>query len=206
MITIVDYGLGNIKAFANVYKRLNIDCCYAKDVSALSRASKIILPGVGAFDHAMDKLNKSGLRDCLDELVLDKKVPVMGICVGMQMMADASDEGVADGLSWIKGRVRRFSYENEKIAQACPLPHMGWNNIQPQVGSALLHGLDEAKRFYFLHSYYFDAADAASVVATANYGIDYACLVNRDNIYGIQCHPEKSHHNGVALLNNFANL
>ncbi len=206
MITIVDYGLGNIKAFANVYKRLNIPAIYASTPEQLQQATKIILPGVGAFDHAMHKLDTSGLRETLDNLVLEKKIPVIGICVGMQMMANDSEEGTSKGLGWINGTVRRFSYPNEEIAKTHPLPHMGWNNINPVQESALVANLDEYKRFYFLHSYYFECVNTADIVATANYGFDYACIVNHNNIYGIQCHPEKSHHNGVALLKNFAEL
>lgn len=206
MITIVDYGLGNIKAFANVYKKLNIPTCYASTTEHLQKASKIILPGVGAFDHAMHKLNSSGLRQTLDNLVLEKKVPVIGICVGMQMMANDSEEGTSKGLGWIHGTVKRFGYPQQEIAKKYPLPHMGWNNISPVKASSLVDNLDEYKRFYFLHSYYFECADTSDIVATANYGFDYACIVNRDNVYGIQCHPEKSHHNGVALLKNFAEL
>lgn len=206
MITIVDYGLGNIKAFANVYKKLNIPTCYASTTEQLQQASKIILPGVGAFDHAMHMLNNSGLRETLDILVLEKKVPVIGICVGMQMMANDSEEGISKGLGWINGTVKRFNYLNEDVAKKHPLPHMGWNNIDSVKASALVDNLDEYKRFYFLHSYYFECADTSDIVATANYGFDYACIVNHDNVYGIQCHPEKSHHNGVSLLKNFAEL
>lgn len=206
MITIVDYGLGNIKAFANVYKRLNIDTLCASSADELENASKIILPGVGAFDHAMEMLDSSGLRECLDELVLVKKVPVIGICVGMQMMTESSEEGIRQGLGWIKGRVKRFSYSDNQNELRYPLPHMGWNNISSVKDCALTKTLDNDKRFYFLHSYYVECANQADIVATANYGFDYACIVNHDNVYGIQCHPEKSHHNGVSLLKNFAKL
>lgn len=206
MITIVDYGLGNIKAFANVYKRLNIETRYASTPEQLMEAKKIVLPGVGAFDHAMRMLNQSGLKDCLNTLVLERKVPVIGICVGMQMMGHSSEEGTSNGLGWIDGTVKRFHYDNDVIANKYPLPHMGWNNISEIKPSALLNNLDEQKRFYFLHSYYFNCNNPDDVVATANYGFDYACIVNHSNVYGIQCHPEKSHHNGVALLKNFAEL
>ncbi|MEO3865723.1 imidazole glycerol phosphate synthase subunit HisH [Rheinheimera fenheensis] len=206
MITIVDYGLGNIKAFANVYKRLNIAACYASTPEQLMQATKIILPGVGAFDHAMHKLNTSGLRETLDNLVLEKKVPVIGICVGMQMMANSSEEGISKGLGWINGTVKRFHNDNETCASKYPLPHMGWNNIYPVKETSLLRNLDVEKRFYFLHSYYFECKYEQNVLATANYGFDYACVVNNNNVFGIQCHPEKSHHNGVSLLKNFAEL
>ncbi|MEL4427052.1 imidazole glycerol phosphate synthase subunit HisH [Shewanella indica] len=206
MITIVDYGLGNIRAFTNVYKRLNIDTTLASNVDELKRAKKIILPGVGAFDHAMKMLNDSGMRECLDTLVLQHEVPVIGICVGMQMMASASEEGSGAGLGWIDATVKRFDYESEQIALKYPLPHMGWNNISMVKDSLLLKDLDQYMRFYFLHSYYFQCNDADDILATANYGFDYSCIVQHNNIYGIQCHPEKSHHNGVTLLKNFAGL
>lgn len=206
MITIVDYGSGNIKAFANVYKRLNIPASYASTPEQLMQAKKIILPGVGAFDHAMHMLNNSGLREILDHLVLEQRVPVLGICVGMQMMASDSEEGVNKGLGWIKGSVKRFCYHNEDVGKNHPLPHMGWNIISPVKHSPLLENLDEPKRFYFLHSYYFECINHDDVLATANYGFDYSCVINHANVYGIQCHPEKSHHNGVAFLKNFAEL
>ena len=203
MITLVDYGLGNIKAFANVYKRLNISACYASTPEQLQQATKIILPGVGAFDHAMHMLNTSGLREMLDNLVLEKKVPVIGICVGMQMMANDSEEGTSAGLGWINGTVKRFHYPNEDAVKKHPLPHMGWNNILPVRASGLVANLDDYKRFYFLHSYYFECTHSADVVATADYGFEYACIVNHDNVYGIQCHPEKSQVNGERLLEAF---
>jgi imidazole glycerol-phosphate synthase subunit HisH len=206
MITIVDYGLGNIKAFANLYKKLNIELSYASNANELANATKIILPGVGAFDHAMQMLNDSGMRETLDELVLEKKVPVIGICVGMQMMADSSEEGQLKGLGWIPGTVKKFRRDTQVLDSQYPLPHMGWNSLEIARTSELFLGLDEKKRFYFLHSYYYEPSDKAHVIATANYGFEYACIVNKSNVYGIQCHPEKSHHNGVALLKNFASL
>lgn len=206
MITIVDYGLGNVKAFANLYKKLNIELVYASNVDELANATKIILPGVGAFDHAMQMLNGSGMREKLDELVLEKKVPVIGICVGMQMMANSSEEGQMKGLGWIPGTVKKFKRESQTSESQNPLPHMGWNSLQITRASKLLLGLDEKKLFYFLHSYYYEPSNKEHVLATANYGYEYACIVNKDNVYGIQCHPEKSHHNGVALLKSFASL
>ncbi len=206
MICIVDYGLGNIQAFANLYNKLNIEFMFAKTPSDLSKASKIILPGVGAFDYAIDKLNNSGLRETLDDLVLNKELPVIGICVGMQIMADVSDEGSAHGLGWIPGQVKHFKRNSLANENNFPLPHMGWNNLTLQVEHDLTKDFDKDKLFYFLHSYYFEAQDNRHVLATADYGFDYACIVGHKNIYGIQCHPEKSHHNGVTLLKNFASL
>lgn len=201
MITIVDYGLGNVRAFANVYKRLNIDTQLASTPLELKRASKLILPGVGAFDHAMAKLNTSGLRDTLDDLVLNKGVPVLGVCVGMQMMADSSEEGVSSGLSWISGTVEKI--ENT-VGDSLPLPHMGWNSLIQTSESPILSNLDDTKRFYFLHSYRFRCNIISDVLANACYGTEFPCVINHKNVFGIQCHPEKSHHNGVTLLRNFA--
>lgn len=202
MITVIDYGLGNLSAFVNVYKRLNIDVQFASTVSDLKKASKLILPGVGTFDQAMNKLNSSGLRNYLDELVIKKKIPIIGICVGMQIMALKSDEGVLPGLGWINGKVNRLILNNKNL----PLPHMGWNDIKIQKKSPLIDNLDNYKRFYFLHSYYFQCQNLDDVIANINYGFDFPCIINHENIFGIQCHPEKSHYNGMNLLKNFAGL
>jgi glutamine amidotransferase len=202
MIRIVDYGLGNIQAFLNVYKRLNIDAGRAHTADELRDADKIILPGVGAFDQAMDLLNASGMRATLDELALGRRVPVLGVCVGVQILAPSSDEGKALGLGWIAGRVRGFkTLQRDDLM----LPHMGWNDVMPTAPSALLRNLDSA-RFYFLHSYYFDCENSADVAAVSHYGIDFACAVSAGNVHGVQFHPEKSHHFGAQLLKNFADL
>jgi len=204
MITIIDYGLGNIRAFENVYKRLNISTKVAKNKNELLGAKKIILPGVGAFDHAMTLLNNSGMRETLEELVFGNKIPVIGICVGMQMLAKKSDEGMLDGLGWVDATVKKFKVS--ELPPNAPLPHMGWNNISPKVGNELMAGLNNESRFYFLHSYYFNAANNETIIASANYGIDFTCAVKSENIYGVQFHPEKSHHNGIQLLKNFGTL
>ncbi|MDC8758872.1 imidazole glycerol phosphate synthase subunit HisH [Janthinobacterium fluminis] len=204
MIKIVDYGLGNISAFSNMYKRMNIPAAAAKTAAELDGASKIILPGVGAFDHAMDLLDASGMRATLEALVCDARVPVLGICVGMQILADGSDEGKRPGLGWVPGRVRAF--KDAPAAAQLPTPHMGWNDVAPAAPHALFAGLETEARFYFLHSYFFACAQAGGVMATSTYGVDFACAVHRDNVYGVQFHPEKSHHHGARLLKNFAEL
>lgn len=203
MIAIVDYGLGNILAFSNMFKRLNIEACVARSAGELAGADKLILPGVGAFDHAMALLQASGMRDVLDELVLEKKTPVLGICVGMQILAKSSEEGRLPGLGWIDGKVRGFS---ATLAANLPLPHMGWNDVHPVAGQALFAQMETVARFYFLHSFFFESADPAEVAATAHYGIDFSCAVHAGNVYGVQFHPEKSHHWGARLLQNFAEL
>jgi glutamine amidotransferase len=204
MITIVNYGLGNINAFVNVYDRLNIPTKIAKTAEDLIDSKKIILPGVGHFDYAMNRLNSSGMRSQLEFLVKEKKVPVMGICVGMQMLANDSDEGVEKGLGWIDGHVRKF--DASLIPYKTRLPHMGWNTMKKVKETPLLKGFEDDSRFYFLHSYYFECKNSDEIISETEYGIKYASVVNKDNIFGIQFHPEKSHSNGINLLKNFALL
>ena len=205
MIRIVDYGVGNIQAFMTMFKRLGIPAERAQGPADLGDATRLILPGVGHFDHAMQRLNYSGMRPALEAIVLDQGVPVVGICVGMQMLAEGSDEGSLPGLNWVPGRVRAFA--NHPKATNLPMPHMGWNDLQTVAGTPLFAaGFDDAPQFYFLHSFYFDAQDRADVAATAHYGIDFDAVVSRGHIHGVQCHPEKSHHWGAQLLKNFAEL
>lgn len=204
MITIIDYGLGNIRAFQNVYERLNITAKVAQSAADLKDAQKIILPGVGAFDFAMSQLNASGMRDELEKQVLLNKVPVVGICVGMQMLAKSSDEGILPGLGWIDGVVKKF--DETTIIYKTRLPHMGWNTINPVKSNPILSGLDGGSKFYFLHSYYFSPDFSDNVISETDYGVTFASAVSKENIFGIQFHPEKSHQNGILVLKNFALL
>lgn len=204
MITLIDYGVGNIFAFQNVYKRLNIPTKIAKTQKDLLDAKKLILPGVGSFDYAMEQLNASGMRAKLDELVLEKKIPVIGICVGMQMMGNRSDEGKLEGLKWIDSEILKF--DESLIQQRTKLPHMGWNDVAPVNNHPLFIGLEKEAIFYFLHSFYFRCKNETESIAVSNYGISFSSAVHRENIYGIQFHPEKSHQYGEKLLHNFANL
>lgn len=204
MITIIDYGLGNIKAFANIYKKLGIEVFIANKAEDLKNATKLILPGVGHFDYAMNRFNNSGMREEVDFMVFEKKIPVIGICVGMQIMAKSSEEGVEEGLGWIDAEVKRLDVSSLK--HSTQLPHMGWNDIVAVQPSALLHELESQSRFYFLHSYYFDCKYKENILAQAEYGKVFTCAVNRDNVYGVQFHPEKSHHYGIQLLQNFSNI
>jgi len=191
MISILNYGLGNIHAFANIYKRLNIPAAIASTPQDLRLADKIILPGVGAFDWAMTRLNESGLRDTLEEMVVGDNVPVLGICVGMQIMANRSDEGVLDGLGWIDGTVNKF--DDSAFTQKTHLPHMGWNDVLPREDHGLFRELQSGARFYFLHSYYFAQQDPDHVLAVTDYGGPYTSSVRSGNVFGVQFHPEKSH-------------
>jgi imidazole glycerol-phosphate synthase subunit HisH len=204
MVTIVDYGVGNIFAFQNVYKRLNISTRIAKSVKDLDDVKKLILPGVGSFDYAMSQLNSSGMRERLDELVIAQKTPVIGICVGMQMMGNKSDEGNLEGLKWIDADIKKF--DDSRIMQRTKLPHMGWNDVTPTSNHSLFKGLEKEAVFYFLHSFYFECNSIEDSIATSDYGIEFTSAANHNNVYGIQFHPEKSHQYGEKLLQNFANL
>ena len=204
MITLIDYGVGNIFAFQNVFKRLDIPTKIAKTHEDLLDAKKLILPGVGSFDYAMGQLNASGMREKLDELVLEKKVPVIGICVGMQMMGNRSDEGKLEGLKWIDSEILKF--DESLIKQRTKLPHMGWNDVAPVKNHPLFIGLDKDAIFYFLHSFYFKCNNPTYCIAVSDYGLSFSSAVNKENIYGIQFHPEKSHQYGEKLLHNFAKL
>lgn len=203
MISIVDYGVGNIYAFLNLFQQLGISAQRSVTPESLNTATHLILPGVGHFDRAMNLFNKSGLRPKLEDLVLGKAIPIIGVCVGMQMLAEGSDEGILPGLNWIPGRVRAFTSNPD--SSHLPNPHMGWNNIQPKVGAKLFaNGFADVPEFYFLHSYYFDAEEKSDIVGTSQYGINFAAVVSRGSIHGIQGHPEKSHRWGKQLLKNFS--
>jgi len=204
MIGIVDYGIGNINAFSRAYKLLGMPHTFLnKPQDFNNQISKIILPGVGAFDHAMKTLNKSGLRDKLNEYVLDHEVPTLGVCVGFQMFCDRSEEGSERGLNWITGEVQKI---NEKsLENFMPLPHMGWNKIDVLKPNNLTDGVNTARGFYFLHSYQV-ATEDDYIVAKSDYGEAINSIYQNKNIYGVQPHPEKSHSNGIKLLENFGKL
>lgn len=204
MITIIDYGVGNIKAFYNIFKKISLDIKIAQKPEDLLSSTKLILPGVGHFDYAMKRFSESGMLNIVNDLVLNKNQPVLGICVGMQMLAKTSEEGNLPGLGWIDATVNKI--DSNLLTQTTRLPHMGWNNVVVKKKNPLLKNLDSKSRFYFLHSYYFDPTFDDDSIAYSNYGKDFTCVVNHKNIYGVQFHPEKSHHFGIQLLKNFANI
>ena len=204
MISIIDCRMGNVKALSDVYKMLDIPAVIVKQAKDLANASKMILPGVGAFDHAMERIQDSGMRQLLDELVLHRHVPVLGICVGMQILGSSSEEGTLPGLGWIDGKVVKFA--PSPLNSFIRLPHMGWNNIRPTQPNALLQDLDAEARFYFLHSYFFQCQRDEEIIAVTDYYGEFSCAVNSRNIFGVQFHPEKSHRWGIKLLENFARM
>lgn len=204
MIAIVDYGSGNVAAIANIYKQLKIQHVVTGDPKALAQADRYILPGVGAFDTVMGDLQDRGIVDTLNEQVLGNGKKAIGICVGMQILANSSDEGDRPGLGWIPGHIRRI--DAGTIRTAPKLPHMGWNSISASGAPSLLRDVDLDRGFYFLHSFYFDPEREGDVMATVRYGKDLACGVTHGNVYGFQFHPEKSHSNGVAVFRNFAEI
>jgi len=203
MITIIDYGCGNIRAFLNVFYRLNIPVVVASQKQQIENASRIILLGVGSFDFVMQSFNRSGLRDLVEKKVMEEKVPVLGICAGMQILANSSEEGKEKGLSWIDGTVRHFDVS--QIPHVTKVPHMGWNEITPN-DTMLFNGIKPGSRYYFVHSYYFDVNYYKNSIAKTNYGIEFSSALKNNNIYGVQFHPEKSHGHGIQLLKNFSEL
>jgi glutamine amidotransferase len=204
MIGIVNYGSGNIQAIANIYNRLNVPYRIIDDPNHLREVEKLILPGVGAFDATMKELVKSGLRDALNEEVMVLNKPVLGVCVGMQILSEGSEEGMLEGLGWIKGYVKKFDVD--KIKEKPFLPHMGWNSVEPETEHTLFSGIDKKLGFYFVHSYYFHPSNTENILSTTFYGEKFSSTVYKNQIFGVQFHPEKSHSNGIQLLSNFARL
>lgn len=204
MITILDYGSGNINAIKNIYERLNIPFEFATTKNQIMKADHILLPGVGAFDETVSTLHEKGFAQVLNKKVLEEKVPILGICVGMQMLADKSEEGTLNGLGWIHGQVKKF--DKNLIIDKPKIPHLGWNSIEITRDCPLFKEIDPEIGFYFVHSYYFDCEDESNAICKTQYGKVFHSAVNRENIYGVQFHPEKSHDNGIQLLKNFANL
>ena len=202
MISIIDYGLGNILAFQNIYKKLNIPVNIINNQNEIKKAKKLILPGVGSFDWAIKSLKDTGMLTELNNAVLNENKPILGICVGMQIMGISSQEGKSKGLGWINIRYNKFNKNDDKNLKP---PHMGWNSVS-SLKSQLFDDIASNSYFYFLHSYYAPEKNENFSIAKTEYGTSFVSAVRNKNIYGVQFHPEKSHDDGIQLLKNFAKL
>lgn len=201
MITIIDYGLGNLVSVKNMLKKLGVQSLITDKPEEIAVAEKLILPGVGAFDNGMKLIREKGLREVLQKKVIAEKTPILGICLGMQLLTKSSEEGREEGLGWIDAQTVKFSFTDKSLK----IPHMGWNYIDVKKQNPLITETQK-QRFYFVHSYYVKCNEPQDVIATSNFGLDFTCVINHGNIYGAQFHPEKSLRFGMHLLQNFANI
>jgi len=204
MIVIVDYGLGNLGSIAKMLKKIGAEAKVTSDPRELKQARKLVLPGVGAFNHGMSRLRETGLQEALNECIIGNGIPILGICLGMQLMTRRSEEGSLPGLGWVKADTRRFRFAESE--PALKVPHMGWNEATPREGSTWFAGIEKANRFYFVHSYHVVCDRPEEVLSVTRYGYDFASAFECDNIVGVQFHPEKSHRFGMALLKNFVEI
>lgn len=202
-ITVVDYGAGNIGSVLNMIKRAGGVASASGNVEVLAQAQKLLLPGVGSFDNAVQKLEQLGLIEVLRERA-GAGVPLLGICLGMQLLSEGSEEGTLPGLGLVPGRVCRFAFGPSEVA--LKIPHMGWNQVRVRKPHPLVAGLDEDARFYFVHSYHYQCADEADILLETTYGYSFASGIQRGNVMGVQFHPEKSHRYGMRLIKNFVEL
>jgi imidazole glycerol-phosphate synthase subunit HisH len=204
LLVIVDYGLGNSQSVLNMLAKIGVRAVISNDHAVLASADKLILPGVGAFDSGMCNLRRDNLVDILSELVIGKKVPILGICLGMQLFAKSSEEGVEPGLGWLNARVVRFS---KSSLGDLKVPNMGWRQIEAKsANDVLFTNMSELMKFYFVHSYHMVCECGEDVAAVSQYGAEYVVAIARGNIYGVQFHPEKSHKYGMQLLRNFCGM
>lgn len=204
MITIIDYGLGNLRSVQKSFERANIDVKISRDISDIKAAEKLVLPGVGHFGKGMENLKKFDLIDVLNEKVLEQKTPVLGICLGMQLMTSYSEESDNEGLNWVDAKTLRFHKDEAKKYR---VPHIGWNTANLERSeSKIMKGIEDSSQYYFVHSYYVNCANEQDVLTKSSYGINFVSSFQKDNIVGVQFHPEKSFSAGLTLLSNFSNI
>lgn len=204
MIVIVDYKMGNLGSILNMLKKIGAPATISSRSEDVAAADRLILPGVGAFDAGMSSLRESGLMEVIHRKAFQDKIPVLGICLGMQMLFARSEEGSLSGLGWIEGEIVRFRFHGDLTAPR--IPHMGWNTVAVRREDSLFRGMERNPAFYFVHSYHAVCRREEDVLARAHYGFDFVVAVQRGNIFGTQFHPEKSHRYGLNLLRNFAEL
>ena len=203
MIAIIDYGMGNLGSVFNMFKKIGAEAIITSDPDKIYKASKILLPGVGAFDTAMNQINNSELLPLLNEKALVAKIPILGICLGMQLLTHGSDEGLLPGLGWIEGQTISFK---GKLQNNYKIPHMGWNSVNFQTKHKILEEFEGDISFYFVHSYYVKVMNEKNSLMKTQYGINFDSAIFKDNIFGAQFHPEKSHKYGMQLFKNFVKL
>lgn len=203
-VVVIDYGAGNLKSVLNKFKKLGIAAKASEDPEDILKADRLVIPGVGHFGNGMQKLRERNLIEPLNQKVLHEKVPVLGICLGMQLFTDYSEEGDVTGLGWIKGKTVRF--RTDEFEQVLKVPHMGWNSLSTRAESPLFENIPADKQFYFVHSYHVECEDRSQVLARSRYGYEFDCAVANENIIGTQFHPEKSHDYGQELIRNFVAL
>lgn len=201
MIAILDYGVGNLRSVHNMFKKVGVNAIITSDSKTTQQADKYLLPGVGAFDYGINNLKNSPFFDMLEKEVLENKKPILGICLGMQLLTNSSEEGEESGLGWIDAETVKFELIDESLA----IPHMGWNSAYPTERSTIFKGLEDS-RFYFVHSYHVVCNNSQNILATANYGEKFTCSIYQENIFGVQFHPEKSHKFGMQLFKNFGDM
>ena len=203
MVTIVDYGMGNLGSIFNMFKKIGVPSKITSDKNEIEKAEKILLPGVGSFDAAMNKINELDFKELLNYKALEEKIPVLGICLGMQLLTNSSEEGVLPGLGWIQAETLKFKFEKE---QNLKIPHMGWNLVKKNRDSKLTEDFIDETRFYFVHSYYVKCQYNSNSILKTTYGLTFDSAIQNENIYGAQFHPEKSHKFGMNLLKNFSKI
>ncbi|MFH0861089.1 MAG: imidazole glycerol phosphate synthase subunit HisH [Candidatus Altiarchaeota archaeon] len=203
MIVIVDYGVGNLSSVSHKMGKLKIDAIISDDVKTLMDADKIILPGVGSFAAGMGNLRELGLIEILKRKVVEERTPILGICLGMQLFSKHSEEGDADGLGWVDCETKKFVFDDGKKLR---VPHVGWNTLSVVKDSPLLDSVPADMTFYFTHSYHLSCREKDILIATTAYGYDFPSVIQKDNIFGVQFHPEKSHKRGMQIIKNFVDL
>lgn len=202
MIVIIDYGMGNLRSILNKLERIRVETIISSRVEDIQKADKLILPGVGAFGNGMNNLKSYGLLNIISKKVLQEKTPILGICLGMQLFCRKSEEGNVDGLGWIDTDTIKFNFSD--IKEKLRIPHMGWNKVKIKKKVDIVENLSDESKFYFVHSYHVSQDAHDITVASANYGYEFPAIIQSENIWGTQFHPEKSHHDGIQILKNFA--